>query len=85
MPFAGFTSVRGTCCERASKPSTNPQEGIRSVNAFKNFLGLLVRGEKAVAAPVLPTQTVVNELWGSRMRVPRGRMEEVAQASFRAA
>ena len=56
---------------------TNPQEGIRSVNAFKNFLGSLVRGEKAVAAPVLPTQTVVNELWGSRMRVPRGRMEEV--------
>ncbi|MGE5562867.1 MAG: B12-binding domain-containing radical SAM protein [Bacillota bacterium] len=70
---------------KAVQAMTNPQEGIRSVNAFKNFLGSLVRGEKAAAAPVKATQTAVDEQWGSRIRVPRGRMEEVAHARQQAA
>jgi radical SAM superfamily enzyme YgiQ (UPF0313 family) len=70
---------------KAVQALTNPQEGLRSINAFKNFLASLVHGEKAAAAPVLATEAVVNELWGSRIRVPRGRMEEIVESEPRAA
>lgn len=63
---------------KALQAVTNPAEGIRSVNAFLNFLLSIVRGEKAFSAPLPAKQATVDELWGSRIKVPRGRMEEVA-------
>ncbi|MCB2059966.1 MAG: radical SAM protein [Novosphingobium sp.] len=70
---------------KAVQAVTDPQEGVRSVNAFKNFLLSLVNGEKAQPAPVLAGKAIVDEAWGARTKVPKGRMEHVAQSEKEAA
>ena len=60
----------------------DPKEGLRSLNAFKNFILSILRGEgpKPVAPQVAPKASAIDEHWGTRTRVPRGRMEEIAAA-----
>lgn len=67
---------------KAVQAITDPKEGIRSVNAFKNFVFSMARGERpTVEAPSIPVKAAqVDENWSGRMRVPRGRMEELAAA-----
>ena len=67
---------------KAVQAVTDPTEGMRSINAFKNFVLSLTSGERASVAPVLPANAAaVDEQWGSRVRVPRGRMEQVGGPS----
>ena len=65
---------------KAVQAVTDPKEGIRSVNAFKNFIFSIVRGDKAPAKQIAPKSAAIEEQWGARTRVPRGRMEDVAAA-----
>ena len=62
---------------KAVQAVTNPKEGLRSVNAFKNFLISIVRGDKAVTSALPPKQATIDEAWNARTRVPRGRMEMI--------
>lgn len=71
---------------KAMQAVTNPREGVRSVNAFKNFILSILRGDKAMdKAPVAPTPAIIDDQWGNRTRVPRGRMEQIAAAAKKAA
>jgi radical SAM superfamily enzyme YgiQ (UPF0313 family) len=63
---------------KAAQAVTQPREGIRSINAFGNFLHSIVTGKKAQAAPIEPKFAAIEEGWHSRMRVPSGRMESLA-------
>jgi len=60
---------------KALQALTQPREGMRSVNAFGNFLKSLITGEKAAAAPVEPKFAAIEEGWQARTKVPKGRME----------
>ncbi len=65
---------------KAVQAVTSPREGIRSVNAFKNFLMSIWRNDKASQPLLRNTPAAIESDWGSRIRVPRGRMEEVKAA-----
>lgn len=64
---------------KAIQAVAQPREGIRSINAFGNFLKSLMIGEKAVQAPLEAKFAAVQEGWHSRTRVPNGRMEALTR------
>ncbi len=63
---------------------TMPSEGLRSLNAGLNFAKSIVHGSTPDGAVPLTPERMVDENWHSRVRVPRGRMEDIA-ASAKAA
>jgi anaerobic magnesium-protoporphyrin IX monomethyl ester cyclase len=66
---------------KAFQAIVQPQGGIRSVNAFVNFLRSVVTSRKAVQVPVEPKFGTIQEGWHSRTRVPNGRMEALSKTS----
>lgn len=64
---------------KAVQAVTQPKEGIRSVNAFANFLRSIVVGKKAETVSIPPKFAAIEEGWHSRTRVPVGRMEGIAK------
>ena len=67
---------------KAVQAVTDPKEGIRSINAFKNFVFSMARGERPkIETSAIPVKAAhVDEVWQGRTRVPKGRMEELASA-----
>lgn len=66
--------------KKAVQAVTQPKEGVRSVNAFANFIKSLVNGEKANAPVIEPTFDAIEEGWRSRTKVPLGRMEKIKKS-----
>jgi radical SAM superfamily enzyme YgiQ (UPF0313 family) len=64
---------------KAVQAVTEPAEGLRSVNAFGNFLRSIVTGKKAQPVAIPPKFGAIEEGWHARTRVPLGRMESISK------